>query len=325
MESEVTTTEVAPSISPETSTTQAQQASGVETSQETVSGESKQTSADGTQTPTQEYKPNYKIKLYDQEKEIDDPFLKSLMKDPESEKKVRDLAERVMAFNTYKERHEKLKTDYSKYSEQTQPVVTYYQQAQKMLQNGDLDSFFEHVGIPTQAIYQYAVQKAKEAELDPATQNYLQQQRQIAKQKEYLETQNQTLLQQQQEQMSEFRRQELEWTLAKPDIAQVVQAVDAKNGPGSFKQLVVEAALAHFAQTQGREDLNAQQAVAKVMKHIGAFVTPTTTQVTQPSSITPDAKPVIPNVSGKGTSPVKKGIRSLNDLKNLAKEKLAQQ
>lgn len=303
--------------------------SEVSTQESQDSSSDQQAEAQSTEGTTEEvlsnsspaaYTPNYKLKVYDEEKELDDPLLKSLIKDADTEKKVKEIAQKYLGFDTVKARNEKTREDFKKYQETTKPVVEYYNQASNMLKKGDLESFFDFLQIPNDAIFRYAVQKAEEANLDPQQRAYITQQKQITRQKEYLETQNQSLQQQQQAQLSQFRAQELNWVLARPDVHPVVQTYDSKNGPNAFRQLVRKVGLAHHADTNGQEDLSAEQATQEALKMIGAFVTPASVNGQPPAQSNQPiqqngAPPIIPNVSGRGASPVKKQIRSFADLK----------
>jgi hypothetical protein len=287
-------------------------------------------SPDSTEPAAQvapEYKPDYKLKVYDEEKELDDPFLKNLIKDADSEKKVKEIAQKYLGFDTVKQRHDKTKNDFGQYYQTTQPKAEVYDQYSKLQQKGDLEGIFEFLKIPDEAIFRYAVQKAEQANLSPEQRQAIQYQRQISNQKNYLEEQNQQLQQTQSQQLSQFRAQELNWVMARPEVSSVAQAFDTRNGKGSFQNLVRDKGLAHYAATNGREDLTAEQAVTEVIKLIGGFVTPTSQGAPTPGAPAGQAliqqngaPPIIPNVTGRGTSPVKKQVRSIADLKQKAQE-----
>ncbi len=273
------------------------------------------------------YVPDYKLRVYEQDAVLEDPFLKALIKDADSEKKVKEIAQKYMGFDTIKEKHEKAKGEHQTYQQQTQPILNVYNEYSKFAKAGDLDSIFQLLKIPEQAIFQYAVAKAEEAQLDPTQRYQIQQQRQIARDKMQLDEQNQSLQSQMSTQLSQHRNQELNWVMARPEVHSVAQVYDAKVGPGSFRQLVIDKGLAHHAATRGQEDLSAEQAAMEVLKYIGAFVTPTSSGMPQPGQA-PNvaliqqngAPPIIPNVSGRGTSPVSKKILSLNGLRKKAEE-----
>ena len=261
------------------------------------------TDSDGAETPSApvpEYKPDYKLKVYDEEKEI---------------------AQKYLGFDTVKTRHEKTKGEYQQFQSETKPIVEYYHQASNMLQKGNLEGFFDLLKIPDEVIFRYAVKKAEEAQLPVEQRQQIEYQKQIQRQKEYLESQNQTLQTQQQTQISEFRNQELNWVMSRPDVQSTSHAVDKMHGPGAFRQLVIEKGLAHFAKTGGKEDLTAEQAVTEVMKLIGPSITPAMHQgAPQNVQQTNGQPPIIPNVSGRSSSPVRKQVRSIADIKKRREE-----
>lgn len=272
--------------------------------------------------PVPAYVPDYKLKVYDQEKELNDPFLKALIKDADSEKKVKEIAQKFLGFDTIKEKHEKQRGEFQTYQQQTQPIVQVYQQYNKLAAAGDLEGILQLLKVPDDAIFKYAIRKAEEAQLPPQQQYEIQQQKQFKQKAMTLEEQNQQLQSSHQEQLNQFRAQELNWVMSRPDVHGTAQSFDAKNGPGAFRQFVIDTGLAHHARTQGREDLSAEQSVQEVMKRIGAFVTqaqPGQTP-TQPLIQQNAAPPIIPNVVGRGSSPVKKKMTSLDDLKAKARE-----
>lgn len=305
-------------VAPETSSTETQSTTTSNDSGVEVSAKSE---TDTTAPEAPAYVPNYKLKVYDEEKELDDPFLKNLIKDAESEKKVKEIAQKYLGFDTVKSRNEKLKTDFVQYQQTAQPVIQYYNTAAQMLQKKDYDGFFEFLQIPVDDIFKYAVKKAEEAQLPEAQRAEIQRQRQVQKEKDFYASQNQSLQAQQQYQLGQFRTQELNWVLARPDIASVAKAYDDKmkaDGKDySFRQMVIDKGVAHHALTG--EDLSAEQATMAVMQVIGGFVTPANmgqTMTNHPQLIKQDGKPpVIPNVSGRGNSPVRKQVSSIEDLK----------
>ncbi len=278
-----------------------------------------------TETPaTPAYVPNYKLKVYDQETELNDPFLKDLIKDADSEKKVKEIAQKYLGFDTVKEKNQKVTEEYKNYQASSQPILQVYNQYSKLASAGDLDGIFQLLKIPEQEIFKYAVQKAEEAQMSPDQRMYLQQQRQTFRNNQSLEEQNQSLQTQHEQQRSELRTMELNFVMARPDVHSTAQAYDTRMGqPGAFRQLVREKGLAHHMSTKGKEDLSADQAVMEVMKYIGVLVTPQQAQASAQQGMAPNvalipqhnAPPIIPNVTGRGTSPVRKQVRSIADLK----------
>ncbi len=312
-DTEVSTSESAPEVTTSEGSTDTSSSTSTETSSES----SNDTSEAVSEVPA--YKPDYKLKVYDEEKELDDPFLKALIKDADSEKKVKEIAQKYLGFDTVKGRNEKLKTDFTQYQETTKPVIDYYNQASNLLQKGNLEGFFELTKIPDQAIFEYAVKKAEQAQLPPEQRQQIEFQKQMQKQNEYLQSQNQTFQTQAQKQQSDFRAQELTWVMGRTDVQGVASSFDQRVGrQGAFRQAVIDKGLAHYAATG--QDLSAEQATQEVLKLVGPLATPGNLSPTlggqQPSLIPQNgAPPIIPNVTGRGTSPVKKQVRSLDDLK----------
>lgn len=312
---ETTSTEATTIEAPETTT------SGVEISAKQDEGAGEKEATEKPAAPA--YTPNYKLKVYDEEKDLEDPFLKNLIKDADSEKKVKEIAQKYLGFEKVKERFEKSQADLKQYQSVAQPVITVYNTATQMLQKKDYDSFFEYLNIPMDDIFKFAVKKAEEAQLPESQRNEIHQQRQNAKERDYLAAQNQSLQERQQQQLAQFRNQELNWVLARPEVHSVAQAFETKNGPGSFRQLVVDKGLAHYAATH--QDLSAEQAVQEVMKMVGAFVTPANgagipTQPQAPLIQQNGQPPIIPNVASRSSSPVRKQVRSIADLKKRREE-----
>lgn len=311
--------------------------SGVETSStkgasEEVGAESQQMGQDGGElTPKPEkppYKPNYKIKVYDKDDEIKDEFLKTLIKDAETEKKVKEYAQKSMGFDVVKERYEGTRTQFLEYAKQAEPIINHYKQANKMLEKGDLDSFFGHIGIKEDDILRYAVQKAEERQLSPDQRSYLQHQRQLAQQTEFLESQNQALLERQRQQKIEFRNQELQWVLSNPEVSSIEQRYDSLKEPGSFKELVRAVAYTYYKDTG--VDLSAKEAVDLVLKKYIALDRPANAAPQPGGQDMPaaapqqQAPPVIPNVESKGVSPVRKQVKSIADIKKRYEELASQ-
>lgn len=322
--SEVTSSSVTnASVTPEASVADSVQENVVADTAQEAGSENTDETVDPAAPAVPAYVPNYKLKVYDKEQDLEDPFLKALIKDADSEKKVKEIAQKYLGFDTVKEKNQKITQDFQAYHQQAAPVVDYYNKASKFLNTGDLDGFFEFLKVPQDAIFKYAVQKAEEAQLAPDQRAFLQNQRQVWKEKVRLEETNQSLQSSQAEQLTQFRSQELGWVMARPDVHGIAQAYDTKVGqPGAFRQLVIDKGLAHHAATMGKSDLSAEQATMEVLKYIGVLVQPGQAPAAQlgtapsaPLIQQNGAPPIIPNVTGRGTSPVKKQVRSLEDLK----------
>jgi len=271
--------------------------------------------ADGKTT----YVPNYKYKAALQEKELD-PFFHPLVKDPDSEKRVKELFTKVDAFDFVKSKKEQIEQQYNSIQNDYEAVSNVVKNFDNSVKSGDLSSAFRLAGITKEQVFKWAQQQIQIMEM-PADQRAQYEQFEQAKaQKTELEQRVNMIQQQYETQATQARVMQLDMALNRPDVAKFAEAWDRQGEPGSFKNFVIEEAKKTFYES--RVDLSPEQAIANVMQRFGKFLNMGET-MTQSPQATPRAqgqKPVIPNVVGKASSPIKKVPRSLDDLRKLAKE-----
>lgn len=281
------------------------------------------------------FQPNWKYKAFGKEKEID-AFWQPLVKDADSEKKVKDLFTRADAFDDLKSRNENTQNQF-------QGLLTEYQaldrDVRKVIQfknSGDLENFFNSVKISDDQIFDYARRKLEMANLPPEQRQAFALQAQERQRLYDLQEQNQYLEQNYQTQAVHARTTQLDMVMMTPEIQSAANAWDQKTGmEGSFRDLVIEEGQRH-AYTTG-EDLPPAVVANRVLSRFGKFLAEsqapgTASPAGNPGSMhSPQAplppgttqvvtKPVIPSASGRGTSPVAKSPKSIDDLKRMAKE-----
>lgn len=282
------------------------------------------------------YTPNFKYKVLKEEREIPE-WARSIVTSQDAEKQVRDLFERADGLESVKQHRDLLVQENSQMREQWAPFVQNAQQALDCARKGDLDSFFNIVGIPEQAILKYALYRLQLRDKPEA----------LAAHNELvgLRQQNMTLQQQveaaqQQAQAIAIaqKQQELEVTLARPEIHAAAQAFDARFGkPGAFRAEVIRRAQMMHAMTG--QDPSSEEAAMEMLRMIGWQGGGTS--MTQPpaqngagnagvvaggtagASGGGGNKPTLPNIRSKGGSPVKAAPKSTDDLRKLAREKAA--
>ena len=271
------------------------------------------------------YQPNLKYKFLDQEKEFH-PALKDLVKTPELEKILKEFHEKADGLDfikpKYQSTRDELKSVRAEYATMQQQV----QNLGKMIQQGDLDSFFEGIQLNPRKVYDWVLQKVQEQEM-PAEQRQIyaqarEQKRRAAQLEEQLQAKEQLV----QQTAAQARATELEFGLNSPDVKPFADAFDAQAGkPGSFKRLVAQQGLLAFHETG--TDISVEEAIKRTMETYGKFVKPhagatqadpglVQTQAANPQLVQP--KPVIPNVQGKGSSPASRKVTSIAQLKELA-------
>jgi len=279
---------------------------------------------------TPAYVPNFKYKAAQQEKELD-PFFHPLIKDADSEKKVKGIFSKADAFDYIKERYDirdkefnSLQTDY-----QAQSAVV--QRVNEARAKGDLDTVFRNVGLNDHQIIQWA---AKRVDYLQMLQQLPPEQRDALQQQEQAQIQNQTYQEQMSQMQNDLQTQKvqnrtimLEQTLLRPEVSQAASFWDNKMGtPGAFKDMVIEEAQKEFY--MNKVDLTPEQAVQRVMARFGKFIDvqnagsqdPSANQFQPQAPQMPQQKPVIPAIPGSSKTPIRKQIRTIADIKARQKE-----
>lgn len=277
------------------------------------------------------YQANFKYKAFGKEKELPEAF-RSIVKDEASEKQVKEVFTRADAFDDMKSRFETRDKDFQSVLNEYNGLDKDVKRIMKFRNNGDYDNFFAGLKIPDQAIFNWAqskIQAMQNGTLDQYEQQSQQRASLISQQDQYTDLQ-----QSYSNQAVQARTMQLDMTLGRPDVSGLATAWDSKVGQiGAFRDLVIqEAANAHFL-SGGKMDMSVEQAVDHVMKKFGKFVeaapqvVPSTVQAQAatavpqaPAPVAPQAKPVIPNVSGRGASPVKQVPKSLDELRKKSRE-----
>jgi hypothetical protein len=143
---------------------------------------------------------------------------------------------------------------------------------------------------------------------------------------EYFERANQELLQAFQQTQTQQRTAELNGYLQRPDVAAAAQAFDQRAGrEGAFREEVIKRGQ-YYARLPEPVDIPVEQAVSEILRYVGPMNAPqpqAEAQMEAPApqaAVAPAPKPVIPNIKGRGTSPVKKAVKSIDDLRARGRE-----
>jgi hypothetical protein len=283
--------------------------------------------SDGTTPAAPIYQPNYKFKAFDKEYEIEEAF-RPFIKDENSEKAFRKIHEKAYAMERFKEDRERLKKEYDGFKETTEPNMQAYNHFNNLLKNKDWDNLFGGLKVPKEEIFGWVEKQLKIMNAAPEEQAAYEQQNRIRQENYYLQQQMEQQSQMFQTQAVQTRTMQLEGLLSRGDVASKAQDYDSKTGQiGSFRNLVVEEASAHWHRTG--EDLAADQAVQRVLSRFAPFFAGSSgsqsqtqgfsgqEQMSQGSNSPP---PIIPHVAGRSSSPVKKVPRSLDELRALSKQ-----
>lgn len=264
--------------------------------------------------------PNFKVKSYDKEYEIDEMF-RPLIKDGESEKKVRAIFEKAYGLDGMKPLYAKTKEEV----ERLRPVATEHTALQtqlnrlsEMYNTGDHENFFKAIGVKDQDLFNYVHKRLEYMDLTPDKR--AEYDRSVASRGEKYELahQYQGLEQQLHEMQTQIRGQELRSTLTQPEVKSVAEKFDAALGQGAFVQEVINQGL--FVHRTTGKDISAEEAVQLVLKKTKPFLGATSAPA-QATHVVQQQKPaVLPNIAGSSNSPVKQKPRTTDDLRRLAAE-----
>lgn len=271
------------------------------------------------------YTPNFKFKYADgdakKEGEFDE-FLKGVIKDKETEEKVKSLYEKAYGLDFVKSDRDSYKTKYNDLHQEYETQNAGINVLQHFLHKKDYQSFFEKLNIPKQDIMQYALLQLRLQEATPEQKQAYEASRQASLNEYSLYQQNQLLEQRMNAMATSQKSQELDLVMQRPNVSQMAQSFDARAGRvGAFRDEVIKRG--QLAAYTMRQDITAEQAVNEVLSLIGqqnqGMTQAPTIQAAGAGTAQSDKK-VIPNIQGRGTSPAKKMITSIADLKKRAEE-----
>lgn len=285
---------------------------------------------DVTPTPAPApYALNSAFKVMDQERQFDE-FLHGAITTPEQEKAVRELYERAYGLDHVKHDRQVLRDENRGLKDQVtgfDPVRKDLARVGQHLQNNDLESFFGEYKIPDEAIYQYAMNKLQMQE-NPQMLAAHNQQRTVQQHNIQLQEQNQNYQEQLHQNGVANRGVEITQLVSSPEVSPVAQDYDVRMGRmGAFQDQVMQQGRLHYSTTG--QDLPPQEAVNRVFQQIGVVPSPVQQPVPAPALMPTQlgqppvaqlplqhrvAKPVIPVVVGSSNAPIRKAIRSIDDI-----------
>ncbi len=282
------------------------------------------------------YQPNLTFKVRDGatnrqiERKFDD-WLHPLIKDAETEKKVREMQERAYGLDAVKGDRERLSNENQTYRQQLQevaPTLDAVRQIAHFRDQKNLPAVFELLGLDRREVFQWAYQYANmtpeaRQQADAAARGNMEA---YGAQHQMSQAQQQAV-----QQAQEFKQRELGMIMRyDQQVSSAAAEFDQAHGPNAFIEHVKRTG--DYYWRQGR-DISVDDAVREVMKLVGRAspaqpqqgfqqvplpgqgAAPQATQVVPPTQ-----KPVIPSVTGTGSSPVKRVYRSMDDIKKRRRE-----
>jgi hypothetical protein len=260
-----------------------------------------------------QYTPNFKFKVYDEEKEFDEMF-RGLVKDAETEKKVREFHEKAFGLDYQKPKYERLKNEHSELSTKYSNIDASLKQLSTLVRENDLGAFFEAINIPKNMVFNFVKQELEKMSAPPEQRQQMDEFERIRRENMMLRQQTEHINSRYETESLQAKQLELDTTLSRPEIANFSANYDAKMGKGAFRNAVIERGLLTY-HTTGQQ-IPVMQAVQEAMNHWSPFFQGQSNgQMEQTPTAQPQAaKPSLPNVGGRSSSPIKQGPRSIEDL-----------
>ena len=259
--------------------------------------------------------PDYKFKYMDEsdtriEGEIDEWARGMLTK--ENEENIKKIWSKAHGLDFVKKQQQKIREEYNGYKQKTEPLMKSWDSLSGLYNKGDIGGFLKGLNVPKEKVFQYVLDELNYSQLPEDQKRMKDEFNQYRQQAAMLEEQNRTLQEQHTQVLAQTMSAQLDSVLNKPEVKQVADAFDARMGkPGSFYDEVRQVGITEHKLT-GR-NISPEEAVGKLLRLVGTTIP----QSAAPSgaSTQSSAPPVIPNVQGKNSSPVKRVFTSTDEMR----------
>lgn len=271
-----------------------------------------------TEKETAAYEANYKFNVKGEEHEIDD-VLKPLITSKEVEDKIRRLHEQSFGIEKVEESRDYYKENLGQYKGALEKQTGAINTLSSYLDQGDLESFFKALDIPSKDVMQYALTQAQRQEWTPEQRMAYDQQWETKRRANVYQEQYNT----NQSHIESLRQDQVvkDYTieLHNPEVQKFAEAYDQLRGSDAFRNEVAD--LGTYHEKVHGNVLEVSHLVKAVMEKFGPLMQTSgqvATQATGPQTTAPREVPTIPNTGPGGQAPAQKAIRSLEDLEKLA-------
>lgn len=283
---------------------------------------------------TPAFSPNFKYKVMEQEKEIPEIF-RSLVKDAETEKTVRELMEKADGLDFVKPKLAETRQERDQFRSGLEGMQGQVNHARQLFSRGDIDGWLKFLQVPEERMLQWVADKLNYNQLPPDQRAILDQRKQAEERAWSAEQQASSSRQTQEQLLTQQVQMQLESVLARPDVSSVAQAFDSRRGANAFRAEMNRRG-DYYWRTEGK--LVAPDQLAKeLLDLLGPTSTPAAPAPTAaapgvtapaqapaapatPPVVSQKQTPVIPNVSGRSAAPIKGTVKSLGDLRAKHKE-----
>jgi hypothetical protein len=272
-----------------------------------------------TEAQIQAFQPDFKFKVMDEEKEFDE-FLRPVIKDADTQKKIKELYEKAYGLDYVKPKYEGTKKELEAIKPQFQAISNDLKLVGQHLKNQDLGSFFKTFNLTDEQVLEYAVKRLEYLEAPPEKRQQIDKELQFKGQHASISLENEQLKAYKEQQEATVFHNEFKTALSTPEVQSIVQSFDTRAGKqGAFAQAIIQ-----HGMTQSRlagQDLPVQAVVQSFIQTFGLTPQPSQaasmSQVPTSSGEPAQRKETLPRVQGTGVSPVAQKVKSLDDLKAL--------
>jgi len=267
--------------------------------------------AAATENAQPAWTPDFTYEFDGKKREID-PMFRTVIKDEDSLKKVRDYVQRADASSKYREKMQG-------YEAEWKPIVDRVGKLQQWFEKGDHERIFKELGYDDETIFKYVKNKLEQAQMPQDQRQLFEAKRAAELEKERLMEENMSYREQASQELARVTDIELDMELAKPQHQRLADAYDKAYGSGAFKAMVIDRG-AHLVAQQGQH-VRPGQLLSIVARDFAPFMASQPEATEMPAQQPQQTKPkVIPNV-GKGSgSPTRTQYRSIADLKKRAQQ-----
>lgn len=266
---------------------------------------------------SQPYSPDYRFKVMGEEREVDE-WIRPAIKNRDVEKKVKELYEKAYGLDSLKQRHTELKATSEEIKSNYAKMDAALKSLGSSIKEGDFDSVFSSLHIPSDKIISYALELVKREQMTPEQKAQFEYSRQARDRVREYEAENARLLESHQQLALKQRTFELDKALELPEAKAIAELYNSGTGEeNAFRKYVIQIGQFHAAKGN---DISAEQAVSEAMRHLKAMSVGVGQRQQAGGVVQPTSKPTIPTTGGRSTSAVRPAIKSLDDLKKRARE-----
>lgn len=278
--------------------------------------------------------PEFKFKVKDKELEFDD-FVKPIIKSKEVNDKIKDLYLKAHGLDEVKQSRDHFQNQYKAENEKITTIEKNLQNIGVTVKNKDFGTFFDLLKIDKNDVMNYFIEELKFQELPAEQKQAIERQRQVEREYQTAQEQNQGLQTQMQEMMIKQTKFEFAQVFASPDVAPAIQQFEARVGqPGAFEKAILERGqyyeAVHKTSPPVRQLVNEVLTLAGLSSGMpGQAQQAPLTQQSNASQVVhaQNQKPVIPSFSGGSStkSPARQVVGTIDDIRKRRQELLQNQ